>query len=155
MLGFPTHSNRNRGLTLRDLPKRMHFKHGAFYYLHRNKWTRLSDDYGDALRIYAGLMAPKHGGMVALIDRYMAGLTLAPKTLKTYKIIAERLKTAFEAFEPNQVLPRHLYEYLAAKKVSSAMSAHFRSVMVGAMQQAVREGLLNGLAISWQSKSPT
>lgn len=121
----------------------MHRKHGAFYYVHRNKWTRLSDDYGDALRIYAGLISPNQGGMPALLDRFIGQAKLAHKTLKTYRICVERLKTAFEAFEPNQVLPRHLYEYFTAKEVSDGMAAHFRSVMVGAMQLAVREGLVD------------
>lgn len=127
---------------MRDLPKRMHLKHGGYYYVHRNKWTFLARDYGDALRIYAGIIAPKRGGFVALLDRYMAGLTLAPKTLKTYTVVANRLRTAFQEFEPSDIQPHHLYRYLSVKGVSRPMSAHYRSVMVGAMQLAVKEGLV-------------
>lgn len=126
----------------RKLPVRLHEKHGRFYYVHRNKWVPLSRDYGEALRMYAGLMAPSVGMMPDLLDRYIGGLTVAAKTLKTYTVCAKRLKVAFTAFRPDQVKPSHLYQYLSAKQITPAMSAHYRSVMVGAMQLALRDGLV-------------
>lgn len=120
----------------------MHENHGAYYYVYRNKWTFLSRDFSDALRLYAGLVAPKTGGMPALLDRYLAQANVAPKTMKTYTVCATRLKVAFEEFQPADVKPQHLYEYFAAKNVTQGMSGQFRSVMIGAMKLAVKEGLV-------------
>lgn len=80
--------------------------------------------------------------MPALFDRYMASLKVATNTLKTYTVCMKRLKVVFEEFSPDEVKPKHLYTFFTQKNISKAMSAHYRSVMIGAMQQAVREGLV-------------
>ena len=41
----------------RHLPKRMRFKHGAYYRVVRNRWTPLGKHYGEALREWARLEA--------------------------------------------------------------------------------------------------
>ena len=127
----------------RTLPKRLHEKHGAFYYVYRNKWEFLSRDYHDALRIYAGKIAPKTGGVPALLDRYIGQVELAESTLKTYKGCVAVLKTVFREFDPHQVRPTHFYQFITAKGISDAMAAHYRSVMVKAFQLAVEEGLVD------------
>lgn len=47
---------------MRKLPVRMHEKHGAFYYVHRNKWTRLGSDYAEAIKKYSLLIIDKKSG---------------------------------------------------------------------------------------------
>lgn len=103
----------------RHLPARMHFKHGAYYYVHKNKWDRLSESYTEALSMYAErINPPQLGGMADLIDRALldmqtkprhnTGKMLAANTLNQYRIAANKLKTVFIEFAPEQVQPRHI-----------------------------------------------
>jgi integrase len=125
----------------------MHFSHGAYYFVQRVdgrvKWQFLSRDYGDALRIYAGIVAPCDGGMGDLLDRWFAGKEVAVNTRKTYAVAVDRLRKAFAEFTPVELKPKHFYEFIAKAKITPAMAAHYRSVMIGTMQLAVKEGLVD------------
>lgn len=143
------------------LPSKMHLSHGAYYFVKRSdgkvKWTFLSRDYPDALRKYAGLLAAVPGemttenrikqlratGMSGLLDRWYARITVAEKTRRTYGVVLERLRIAFAEFEPAQVKPMHFYQYITAKQITDGMASHYRSVMIGAMNLAVEEGLID------------
>lgn len=95
----------------RHLPARMHFKHGAFYYVHKNTWERLSGDYPEALSMYAERMSPQAaGGMADLIDRVLAKIApnLANNTVSQYRIAANKLKPILVEFRPDQVKPKHI-----------------------------------------------
>lgn len=105
--------------TDRHLPARMHHKHGAYYYVFRNQWERLSASYPEALSMYAERISPPQlGGMADLIDRALldmqtkprpsTGKVLAKNTLDQYRIAANKLKTVFVEFAPEQVQPRHI-----------------------------------------------
>lgn len=122
---------------------RLHLKNGAYYYVFRNKWTFLSREYAEALHLYAGLIAPNTGKLPPIIDRWLAGKTLATKTRSAYSVVANKLKVAFEEFRPEDVKPSHLYQLIAAKKITTGMAGHYRSVMVGVMQLCVEEGLID------------
>jgi len=102
----------------RHLPACMHFKHGAYYYVKGGRWERLSADYAIALQEYALRRAAPSGGMAELIDKVLAHIepTLAPSTVKQYKVAAAKLKTILVEFAPEQVRPKHV----AAIKVSMA-----------------------------------
>lgn len=130
----------------RTLPKSMHLSHGAYYYVRRVdgrvKWDFLSRDYGDALRLYAGIVAPVDGGFGDLLDRWFAKIEVAEKTRRTYAVAVEKLRDAFVEFAPSQIKPVHFYRFIEAKKITSAMAAHYRSVMVGAFDLAVETGLV-------------
>ena len=95
----------------RHLPACMYQKHGAYYLVRKNVWTRLGVDYQEALIAYAKAMDPKsQGGMPALIDKVLEHMTprLALNTVKQYQIAAAKLKETFAEFEPRQVLPKHV-----------------------------------------------
>jgi integrase len=126
----------------RKLPARLHFNHGGYYYVHRNQWQFLGRDYGDALRQYAGLIAPKDGKMPDLLDRWFGAITVAASTKKTYNIAVKRLKVVFVEFRPEDVRPQHVYEFFTKKEITHSMRSVYRSVLIGAMQLAVREGLV-------------
>lgn len=129
---------------MRKLPARLHEKHGAFYYVHRNKWRLLSRDYGEALRLYADLIAPKRAGSIPdLIDRGVERKVLAANTKKAYQGAAKRLKVAFEAFDAEDFRPTHFYQWITKKQITDSMAQLYRSVMVAAMQLAVEEGLID------------
>lgn len=145
---------------MRNYPKRFHEKHGAFYYVFKNKWTPLGNDYAEALRKYATLINPKRPGSVPdYIDRGLARLSIAANTRKAYTLAGNKLKVAFEEFDPEDVRPTHFYQWIAAKQVTPGMAQLFRSVMVAAMQLAVEEGKidLNPMKAvrNWQGRTRT
>ena len=97
----------------RHLPQCMYQKHGAYYLVRKGKWERLDTDFQAALLAYARKMiAPSQGGMAALIDKalphHIKTKELADNTVEQYKMLAERLKTIFAEFNPEDVLPRHV-----------------------------------------------
>jgi len=129
---------------LRKFPARLHEKHGGYYYVHKNKWRLLSRDYGEALRLYADLIAPKRAGSVPdLIDRGIERKALAANTKKAYRIAAGKLKIAFEAFDAEDFRPTHFYQWITAKKITGSMAQLYRSVMVAAMALGIEEGLID------------
>jgi len=101
----------------------------------------LSKDYAEALRLYAPLIAPKPpGSLPDFIDRAIARKELAPNTLKAYRLAANKLKIAFEQFNPDDFKPKHFYQWITVKKITDSMAQLYRSVMVCAMALAIEEG---------------
>lgn len=100
------------------LHTRMHFKHGAYWYVFRGKWVRLGADYAIAMQSYAAKIAPA-GGMEKLIDdtyqwyadRVERG-ELTARSFRQYQMVRERISTAFVEFSPNQVKPSHIASFL-------------------------------------------
>lgn len=88
------------------MPPRMHWKHGRYWYVHRNKWESLSTSYSEALTGWSVRMNPG-SGMTGLVDRVMIALEkrggLAANTLRQYSQAAAVIKHAFADFAPDQV----------------------------------------------------
>jgi integrase len=126
----------------RDLPKRMHFKHGRYYYVHKNKWTPLSTNFHEALAQYGKLIAPMKGGMAELISEFMASIVgeVAPSTLRNYTVAAERLRSIFIEFAPEDVKPRHVAEMMEHFKATPAMANTMRNVLKQVFVRAVTAG---------------
>lgn len=104
--------------THRHLPAKMHLKHGAYYYIDRNKWHPLGKDLPQAMAEYTRRITGRIGTMPALIDKVLAHIspTLAANTVKQYAIAATALKQYFAEFAPEQVKPKHV----AAVKADTA-----------------------------------
>jgi integrase len=86
-------------------------KHGAFYLVRANKWTRLGSDLSLALAEYGRLMeGAKVGGMPKAIDDYYAALpaTLSKATKNQYRYAATVLKRKLAQFEPHEVKAKHV-----------------------------------------------
>lgn len=128
----------------RELPRWMHVKHGAFYFVKGNKWRFLSRDKREALRLYADLATAAEGaGMAGLIDRALADMkkTVAASTYKHYFICAMRAAEAFRDFAPGQVRPTHVAEFLDSAKQTPSMANLMRSCLKSIFDRAVRWGL--------------
>lgn len=99
-----------RRRTNTNLPACVYRKHGAFYYVHKRKWTRLADNLHDALQAYARIVAQPEGGMAALIEEALPEICrgLAPSTVKQYERSARRLQTILAEFSPDQVEAVHV-----------------------------------------------
>lgn len=97
---------------------RMHYKSGRYWYVYRNQWKPLAKDYPSAMQEYAAEISPS-GGMARLINetyrsyeqRVQAG-KLSQRSLKTYKLVRERIDTAFVQFAPSQVKPSHIASFI-------------------------------------------
>ena len=119
------------------LPPHMHLKHGAYYFVGRDKkWIRLSEDKAIALAKWAELEGetpfpqnedkPIKGSVGELIARYM--IEIAPrKAASTYqgnKMEAENLKKVFSKVQAHAVQPTHIAKYLDARGQKSPVRAN-------------------------------
>lgn len=127
----------------RHLPAKVYQKHGAYYYVHQNKWERLGTSLEQALEAYAKKVAPKTGaGMPDLIDEVLKHISpsLAPNTVTQYTAQAERLKTILAEFDPGQVLPKHV----AAIKTGYAKTPNMANRMLSLLSTVF------SYAVEWQ-----
>lgn len=96
----------------RDLPAKVYRKHGAYYYVHQNKWERIGSTLEEALEAYARKVkaANTGAGMPRLIDDVLKQIApkLKPNTLKQYEAAGQRLKEILAEFEPHQVKAKHV-----------------------------------------------
>lgn len=86
-------------------------KHGAFYLVRANKWTRLGSDLSLALAEYGQLMqGAKLGGMPKAIEDFYAALParLSKSTKQQYRYAADVLKRKLQQFEPGEVKAKHV-----------------------------------------------
>lgn len=126
----------------RKLPRRMHYKHGRYYYVHKNKWTPLSTQFHEALEQYGRLIEPPKGGMAEVVDDFMAAIKgeVAASTYKTYAIAAERIKRVLQEFAPGDVKPKHVAEIMEHYRATPAMANTMRNVMKQVFSRAVIAG---------------
>lgn len=127
---------------------RMHYKHGAYWYVYQGKWDKLGKSYQVAMQSYAAWIAPS-GGMAKLVDdtyqywerRVDKGL-LAPRSLKQYKTVRERITTAFEDFSPEQVKPSHIGQFIDFYLEDSPSQGNIALIVLrAAFTRGVRHGL--------------
>ncbi len=131
-----------------QLLRRMHYKHGAYWYVHRNRWQRIGHTYNAALRGYAGLQE-RDGTMPRLIHqtyavyaaRAKAG-TLRPSTLKSYNVVKPKLLEVFAAIDPPDVTPSHIRQFLAHCYTSKPGTAN-RALAI--LREAFNTGMEQGL----------
>lgn len=125
------------------LPKRMHLKHGRYYYVHGNKWHPLSRDFSEALKQYADHLE-QAAGTVLQSDMAAAMLKaegmLAPNTLRGYRHSADVIVEAFREFHPSQVKPHHIGEFLDSFASTPAMANRHRNVLTLLFMQSIRVG---------------
>lgn len=105
-----------------NLPPRVAFKHGAFYYRHRDgRWERLGTDIEQAKargRHYADATS-QHGTMAWYFDEWLAWLDgrvaagkLAPRTREDYDGAIVPLKAYLGKLVPTDITPVTVQEYL-------------------------------------------
>ena len=122
----------------RHLPPCVYVKHGAYWHVRAGKWTRLGADLPEALRQYAALAAPHTDSRIAgLLRLWLASIKVAPSTRKLYEQSAKRIANVFAEFEPHQIKPRDVAEWLAAESDKPAWANRLRNVLKLAMDKAV------------------
>lgn len=109
-------------------------KHGAFYLVRENKWTRLGADLAVALGEYGRLMGTAGTrGMPKLIDSTLKEIEpkLADSTRDQYKHAAEILKRKLQQFDPQDVKARHV----AGIKQSLAATPNMANRVITVLRQ--------------------
>jgi integrase len=126
----------------RHLPQCMYHRHGAYYYVKRGKWERLSADYAIALQEYALRVDKKAGGMAELIDRVFEHIkpNLADNTVKQYDQARRRLREILMDFAPEQVRPKHV----AAIKTELASTPNMANRLISFLRVVFQH------AVEWQ-----
>lgn len=121
-------------------PPCFYLKHGAFYLVRANKWTRLGSDLGLALAEYARLVeAEKLGGMPKLIEDFHGALPskLAATTKQQYRYAADVLKRKLKQFEPHDVKSKHV----AAIKQSLAETPNMANRVLSFLRQVFADAV--------------
>lgn len=129
----------------RTLPRWMHQKHGAYYLVRNNKWTRLSRNLHDALVEYARLTAgPTDGALADLVSRVLADMreTVSEGTYSNYKSSAKRFIEAFVEFTPSQIKPTHIAMFLDDARSTPGAANTLHSFLNGVFKRAVRWGIV-------------
>jgi len=130
----------------RHLPARLYFKNGAYWYVHKNKWTRLSDIYTEALQKYASLVSPKsnENAMAALIDKAIEyhAPTVAQSTIVQYRCSAKTLKEILAEFEPHQVKPKHIAAIKANYRNNPGTANRYISILKVVFRYAMEWGIV-------------
>lgn len=122
--------------TRRELPERVYYRHGAFYFAARDgTWIWLGRDVAVALRQYANILPGiSSGKMAAIMDRYLREVapTKAPRTRDNNEREIVPLRKVFGAMEPDDVTPQEIYAYMdrrppiAANREVALLSSVFK-----------------------------
>lgn len=110
----------------------MHEKHGAYYIVRNNKWTRLASDLKEALIEYANaISAPSLGVFAELTEKVLSEVkkTRTESTYQHYKICKNRADKAFQEFEPRQIKAIHVIRFLDDYKDTPSMANTMRAFM--------------------------
>ncbi|WP_181919209.1 hypothetical protein [Alkalilimnicola ehrlichii] len=132
----------------KHLPPRVYFKHGAYYYVDRaGQWHRLGANLPDAMAEWAKLVeAPVTATrMQSLFDRYMLEIAprKAPRTYKDNKSEIKALRVFFGDMKPEDVEPRHVYEFLEIRGQTAPVRANReRALLSHVFTKAMQWGVL-------------
>lgn len=130
------------------LPPKVHRKHGALYYVHRNKWHRLCDDSATLPEIYRAIAdiarPPTPWTINGLLDRYIVEWLpqRKPSTIKSYLGRIPRLRRAFGHMTIGDVEPTHVAQFIEKRREGRAAVSGNRemAVLSAAFDYAMRKG---------------
>lgn len=134
----------------KHLPPRCYFKHGAYYFVSGNKWTRLGDTLSGALSAYGRIIERQsvHGTapMTALMADFITDCErreLAANTLRAYRFAERAIASAFREFQIEDIRPADAAVYLDSMADRPAAANIHRAVLKGALKRAVRAGVID------------
>jgi integrase len=106
-------------------------RHGAYYYVHKGKWTRLGNDLHTALQQYAAVVAVPENGFPGLVDKALPHITerVSPSTARIYRRCAGILKETFAEFRPDQVTHGAIVQMQDMWKSNHATANHLLTTL--------------------------
>jgi len=124
----------------------MYEKHGAFYLVKHNKWTRLGSTYNEAFAEYTRLTSGPDGAALAdLVTRTLADLKrdgLAENTLRMYRVAAKKVLTVFGDFSPSQIKPHNVAIFLDEMKETKGAANIAHAFLRNVFKRGVRWGII-------------
>lgn len=126
----------------RDLPACVYLKHGSYFYVKNGKWKNLGKDKKAALIQYAKLSVRQTDGVAGLLARWFDELEVADATKKNYRHAVKILSKAFSEFDPHQVTARDVMTLMHHYRKKPASANLYRNVLMGAMDVAFMEQLV-------------
>lgn len=114
------------------LPKNIHYKHGAYYYVKlatgRRTWTRLGKTEPEMYRKLAEIKAGEasKGTLAEYLKRYIEEVSInkAPRTHKDEKGFAKNLSKVFGHMKPHEITPVFIYGYMDRRAIKSKVAAN-------------------------------
>ena len=128
--------------TDRHLPACVYQRHGSYYLVQSGKWINLGRDLPQAMSEYARRRETGGELMPDLFVRWMNDITIATKTRETYSVIVRQLSIILAEYQPQQVTARDIMAILHHHRNKPAMANHMRSVLIGSLEFAFRENLV-------------
>ncbi len=132
----------------RDLPKRVYWKHGAFFWSdpRTGKWIRLGTTEAEARRRHAELAPlPVVNGLPALIQTaepvILAGR--AKNTQAQYRIALRRLRSIFAEFAVEDLKPKHVAQLRLSLAATPNMGNRILSVLRMVYDYALEQQLVD------------
>lgn len=129
------------------LPPRLHFKHGRYWYVRKNKWVQLSKQYYKALQQLSAKESPTDdwSKLVELVysryeKRYSEG-KLAKSTIEQYRGVRSRIEYGFSEFSPEQVETSDITAFLDLYEDTPNMANRMLTVIKAIFERAVRQGV--------------
>jgi integrase len=107
----------------RDLPERVYYKNGAYYYVANNKWERLDSDYQKAMVRWATKVSqPETISTIGdLLDRYLREIVpnKAERTQKDNRQEVKLLRTFFGSMAITDVTTPDVVEYIRTRRAKT------------------------------------
>lgn len=131
----------------RNLPQRVYFKHGSYYFVDvSNKWVPLGKEYGAAMQKWAAMIQPAVGRVriSAVMNAYIAEELPSRKksTQDNYLISIAQLRPVFGEMWPEDVEPKDIYRFMRLRNAPVRANRDV-AVLSNIMNQAIRMGLIN------------
>ena len=126
----------------KNLPPRLHEKHGAYYHVSTSnprKWTRLAQDLGTALKAWADLEAraiPTDQTLfsaIANMYRVREVSQLKERTQQDYHKHLKMLELVFGHMELQNIRPTDVHHYIQQRGVNSKVQANREKAVLSAM----------------------
>lgn len=128
------------------LPRRLRWKHGRYWYVHKDNWRPLERTYAASLAIYNRIMA-SDSGFGGLVDRALAHTyikvqtgAMAEATWQQYNQCAEVIKRTFAEFQPSEITQAHVSQFHDFHAKKRNMANRYLTVLRIVMDCGVRWG---------------
>ena len=134
----------------RDLPERVYFKNGAYYFVHATgKWERLDADYGKAMVRWAEIIQRPESTQATtvgeLLDRYLLEVvpSKAERTQKDNRQEIRFLRSFFGGMALEDVTTATVAQYVSNRRAKTRCNRE-----VALLSHAFNKAILWGLAVT-------
>lgn len=141
-----------------DLPARVYFNHGAYYFVtKKGEWIKLSRQYPAAMKRYAEIIeAPGGKGVMGdLIRRFLNEISpqYASQTHKNNLQNSKRLTSVFGPMSPDDITPQDIYKFMDILGAPVSANRHV-SLLSDVFKYAIRWGMARDNPCRLVSRNP-